>query len=503
MRFDELSLHPDIQKAILAMGFSELTPIQEQCWQPGIEGRDIAGVSQTGTGKTVAFLLPLLHDLLANPQEGIHALIVSPTRELCLQIAEEAERLCQFHETRVVAIYGGEDYNKQERRLAAKPSLIVATPGRLIDFMKQGKINTGDLRFLVLDEADRMLDMGFIRDVRYIMRHVPEAARTFLFSATLSYYIMRLAADFMHNPVEVRIESESVAVDKIDQQLLHLGRDEKEIYLVNQILALTDPRVIVFSNYKHAVERIVKQLHRYGIAATGLSSLLDQKKRLRLLKDFKLGHYQVLVATDVASRGLDVDDVTHVINFDLPQDAESYVHRIGRTARAGKSGCSISYCSEEDYENLPRIKRYIGQEIPAGEMNAAWFNKPGGSFQRFQDPHQGRPSPKEPSEKRQAAQEPRGRGPKSDRPATAEAGANQNKKKRRRNRRSGKDRTRDEQLVEVGATEERQASGPKGKRTRPAPARPADTSYRPKNYKTNSPKQSGLWQRVKGLFRKS
>ena len=386
MKFSELSIHPDLIRAAGEMGFESLTPIQEQCLEPGLNGRDIAGVSQTGTGKTVAFLLPILHSIFGEaPKDQTAALVVSPTRELCLQIAEEAERLCQFHPMTIAAIYGGEDYSKQERALAKHPALIVATPGRLIDYMKQRKIDVSALRYLVLDEADRMLDMGFIKDVRYIMRHVPESANTFLFSATLSYYIMRLAADFMNDPVEVRIESESVAVDKIAQNLLHLSRDEKDAYLLNQLLNLDNPRAIVFTNYKHAVTRIVRRLQKYGIAATGISSLLDQKKRVKLLKGFKTGHYSVLVATDVASRGLDVEDITHVFNYDLPQDAESYVHRIGRTARAGKSGISFAYCSEDDYENLPRIERYMEMKIPVAEIQVDWLKFPTGQFTAFFD----------------------------------------------------------------------------------------------------------------------
>ncbi|MCB1321128.1 MAG: DEAD/DEAH box helicase, partial [Leptospiraceae bacterium] len=233
-------------------------------------------------------------------------------------------------------------------------------------------------RYLVLDEADRMFDMGFIRDVRYIMRHVPTEAQCMLFSATLSYYVMRLASDFMKDPVEVRIESETVAVDKIDQHIVHLGREERDPYLVNLMREQENIRAIVFTNYKQAVRRISNVLRKYGIAAAGISSLLDQKKRIRLLKDFKLGRHSVLVATDVASRGLDVEDITHVFNYDLPQDSESYVHRIGRTARAGRSGTSISFCSESDYENLPRIEKYLERKIPVMEVRDELLQFPQG-----------------------------------------------------------------------------------------------------------------------------
>jgi ATP-dependent RNA helicase RhlB len=387
LKFSELAIHPDIIKACAEAGFETLTEIQEKCLIPATEGKDIAGISQTGTGKTVAFLLPMLDRILRDNLEGPAALIITPTRELCLQIAEEAQKLTRHSPVSVCAVYGGEGYKKQEEELARGPQIIAATPGRLIDYIKQGKIDLNKLHFLVLDEADRMFDMGFIRDIRYIMKKVPREAQTMLFSATLSYYVMRLASDFMQDPVEVRIESETVAVDKIEQQLVHLGKEEKMPYLINQVLAVPDIRGIVFTNLKVFVPTIVNQLRRFGIHATGLSSMLDQKKRVRLLKDFKLGKYSILVATDVASRGLDVDDISHVFNYDLPQDAESYVHRIGRTARAGKTGVSISYCSEMDYENLPRIEAYLTKTIPVVPVDPALLKFPVGDFKPFVDEH--------------------------------------------------------------------------------------------------------------------
>ncbi|MBL8021829.1 MAG: DEAD/DEAH box helicase [Leptospirales bacterium] len=383
MKFSELSIHPDILKACQEAGFETLTEIQEKSLIPATEGKDIAGISQTGTGKTVAFLLPILDKILKENLPGPAALIITPTRELCLQIAEEAARLTKHSPVTVCSVYGGEGYKRQEDELAQNPQIIAATPGRLIDYIKQGRIDLNKLHFLVLDEADRMFDMGFIRDIRYIMKRVPREAQTMLFSATLSYYVMRLASDFMQDPVEVRIESETVAVDKIDQWLLHLGKQEKMPYLINQILAVENIRAIVFTNLRVFVPNIVTALRKFGVHATGLSSMLDQKKRVRLLKDFKLGKYSVLVATDVASRGLDVDDITHVFNYDLPQDAESYVHRIGRTARAGKSGVSISYCSEMDYESLPRIESYLGKKIPVQTIDVALLEYPQGDFKPF------------------------------------------------------------------------------------------------------------------------
>ncbi len=387
MRFEELSVHPDLKKALSDQGLETLTQIQEDTIQPAQEGRDIVGISQTGTGKTIAFLLPVIDHIIKTREEGKSpaALILTPTREICLQIAEEVEKLLTHHSLNLATIYGGDSYDRQEKQLAAQPSVIVATPGRLIDYIKQNKFPTDSIHHLILDEADRMFDMGFIRDIRYIMKKLPEKSQTMLFSATMSYYVMRLAWDFMHDPVEVRTKAETIEVDKIDQHLFHLGREEKMPYLINLVLNAEQPRAIIFTNYKRKVLDITKKLHRYGVAATGLSSLLDQKKRVRLLKQFKLGKYSVLVATDVASRGLDVDDITHVFNFDLPQDSESYVHRIGRTARAGKTGVSYSFCSEDDFECLPRIEQLLRHKIPVGQVDPSYVKFPEGNYKPFRD----------------------------------------------------------------------------------------------------------------------
>jgi len=384
MKFTDLDLHPDLQTSLARAGFVDLTPIQADSIGPVLAGQDVVGVAQTGTGKTLAFLVPIIQKIYAEKPTPPVALIITPTRELCLQIAEEAMRLLP-ESGQVATIYGGEGYGKQEDALARNPSLIVATPGRLIDFLKQKKLTTEHLGFLILDEADRMFDMGFLRDVRFIMRHLPADVRVMLFSATMSYYVMRLASDYLKNPVEVRVASDTVAVEAIEQSLLHLGREEKLNYLINQILAADVKRGIVFTNLKNLVPRLVNALRRYGIAATGISSRLEQNKRIQLLKRFKLGKYSILVATDVASRGLDIDDVTHVFNYDLPQDSESYVHRIGRTARAGKTGASISYCSELDYENLPRIERLLKIKIPVGEIDPEFLRPPVGDFTPFDD----------------------------------------------------------------------------------------------------------------------
>lgn len=394
MRFEDLNVHQDLKQALADQGLETLTQIQEDTIIPGQEGRDVVGISQTGTGKTIAFLLPVIDSIIKAREQGEDraALILTPTREICLQIAEEVEKLLTHHDLNLATIFGGDSYDRQEKQLAASPSVIVATPGRLIDYIKQNKFPCDRIHHLILDEADRMFDMGFIRDIRYIMKKLPEKSQTMLFSATMSYYVMRLAWDFMHDPVEVRTKAETIEVDKIDQHLFHLGKEEKLPYLVNLILKAEQPRAIVFTNYKHRVTDITRKLHKFGVAATGLSSLLDQKKRVRLLKQFKLGKYSVLVATDVASRGLDVDDITHVFNYDLPQDSESYVHRIGRTARAGKSGISYSFCSEEDYECLPRIEQLLRHKIPVSPVEGEFVTFPQGDFTPFRDAEHPGPS---------------------------------------------------------------------------------------------------------------
>lgn len=376
MTFLDLGLEPELQSSINKLGFNTPTPIQVECFAPGSTGRNLVGISQTGTGKTLAFLLPILNKIYKEKIDTTHSLILAPTRELCVQISEELQRLSKKNSIRIATVYGGEGYNRQEKELALNPHFIVATPGRLIDFMKQGRIPTQSIQSLVLDEADRMFDMGFIRDIRYVMRQIPKGAQVMLFTATMSYYILRLINDFMDDPVHIQIDTDQVEVEKIQQSLYHLSIDEKMPYLVNLIRSVPNIKAIVFTNSRHRVQEIAKTLCHYGVPATGISSLLDQKKRIHLLKSFKLGKYTVLVATDVASRGLDIDDVTHVYNFDLPQDAESYVHRIGRTARAGKEGIAVSFCSEVDYDCLPRIEILISHKIPVEMVDPNSFDYP-------------------------------------------------------------------------------------------------------------------------------
>lgn len=445
MTFRDLGLEPRLLESIDRLGFETPTPIQVQCFPPADAKKNIVGIAQTGTGKTLAFLLPIVNRIYRDGIDDPNCVILAPTRELCVQISEELERLTQSQSIRIATIYGGEGYNRQERELAANPHIIVATPGRLIDFMKQGKVPLKTVGVLVLDEADRMFDMGFIRDIRYVMRHIPEGSQVMLFTATMSYYVLRLVADFMGEPEQIKIDTDRVEVEKIDQQLYHLGLVEKMPYLVNTIRNTEGIKAIVFTNSRHRVQDIARVLCKYGIHATGISSLLDQKKRIHLLKSFKTGKYNVLVATDVASRGLDIDDITHVFNYDLPLDAESYVHRIGRTARAGKEGTAISFCSEMDYECLPRIEVLLEHKIPTKTMDPQLLTFPP-------------PSPIHIPEEDRLHDATQRRDHERERPAAGDGSA---KKKRRNRKRSGdrNDNSQPEAAAARPAQGERPARG--------------------------------------------
>lgn len=378
MQFEQLNIHADLKKIIRARGFTELTPIQEKSLPYILDGRDLTGLAQTGTGKTLCFLLPVIHYLLTEPHhEGHCAMILAPTRELVLQIYEEAEKLLKGSKHKVASIIGGVSYKEQERDLQQKAAILVATPGRLIDHIRSGRIDLSTLKYFVLDEADRMFDMGFIKDISYVMKLCPKNKQTLLFSATMSYYVMRIASDYLDDAIQVRIEPEKITTDNVEQFILHLGRDEKMPYLIHMIQKETTEGLgIIFTNLKAMVPEIVFQLRKYGITATGISSSLEQKKRVRLLKQFKLGKFQYMVATDVASRGLDVDDINYVYNYDLPEDTESYVHRIGRTARAGRTGKAFSFCSEKDYTELEKIQNLLKMKLDIKEIKEEYLEFP-------------------------------------------------------------------------------------------------------------------------------
>lgn len=441
MKFEELNLEPNLQKAIEKAGFVELTPIQEKAIPHGIEGKDITGLAQTGTGKTVAFLVPIIHNVLTKGIKGVSTLILAPTRELVIQISEEAEKLLKYTDTRVVPIIGGTDYKSQNRDLEGLNGLIVATPGRLIDLARGGTADLEQVEFFVLDEADRMLDMGFINDIRWLLHKCKNRKQTLLFSATLSVEVMRLAYRFMNEPVEIQINPDKLITERIDQKLVHLGREEKLPYMVNTILdSEVDGQGIIFTNFKANIPRIVHTLRKYGIPVTGISSDLDQKKRLRLMRDFKSGRFKYMVATDVASRGIDVENIGLVFNFDLPQDTENYVHRIGRTARAGRLGKAVSFCSETDYNELEKIERYLRQKIEVTPVEEELLDFPKGEFEPFVAGDAYDQGPKERHQRN--GKQPQSRDGRGNRKQGDRNGSFQNDN-RDRGPRDGKDRNRD------------------------------------------------------------
>lgn len=371
MKFTELNLPEVVQSGICDADFETLTPVQEKSIPLALAGRDVAAQAQTGTGKTAAFLVSLFCRLLASEKDTSNnprALVMAPTRELVVQICKDAELLGRHTGLKVQPIFGGVDYEKQRQALRSGVDIIVATPGRLIDYFKQKVFSMNRVEALVIDEADRMFDMGFIKDLRYILRKLPpfEKRQTMLFSATLSPQVMELAYEFMNLAVKVEIAPDQVAADGIDQIIYHVSRREKFALLLGLLKRETNvERVMLFINTKAEGERLNALLQANDIASAILSGDIPQKKRMRILDQFKLGSLTHLVATDVASRGIHVDGVTHVVNYDLPQDREDYVHRIGRTARAGAVGRAISFADEETVYVLDEIEDYVGFKIPS------------------------------------------------------------------------------------------------------------------------------------------
>ena len=381
LRFDALPLHPTLLSGLSRMGFSHCTPIQAECLPKALRGEDLAGQAQTGTGKSAAFLLATMNHLLQQPRkEGSdagspRAIMLAPTRELAIQILKDAEGIGADTGLRLSVCYGGAGYEQQREQLQTGVDILIGTPGRLIDFLKQGTYHLKDIEVLVLDEADRMFDLGFIDDIRYLLRRMPKAAlrKNYLFSATLSHRVLELAYEHMNNPQKVEIEPEQVTADRVRQTLIHVANDEKLPLLVGWLRHHEPFRTIVFVNTKRAAEDIERTLVANGFTAATLSGDVAQTKRLRLLEDFKQGKLPVLVATDVAARGLHIPSVSHVINFDLPQDAADYVHRIGRTARAGEAGDAVSLCCETWVYSLPAIEAYIGSRLPVQALDESWL----------------------------------------------------------------------------------------------------------------------------------
>jgi ATP-dependent RNA helicase RhlB len=371
--FQSFGLAPLVMEGIRDAGFTVCTPIQAQTLPIALAGKDVAGQAQTGTGKTAAFLVALYQSLLTRPpaptrsKTSVRALIVAPTRELAVQIHHDGELLGRHTGLKQAVVYGGVDYEKQRRQLEEGVDVLIGTPGRLIDYFKQHVFDLRHAQALVLDEADRMFDLGFIADIRYLMRRLPppEKRQSMLFSATLSHRVLELAYEHMNNPELVRIEPDKMTVDRVRQMMYYPAMEEKVPLLVALLRQYEARRTMIFVNTKRAAERLESTLNANGFHAQALSGDVPQNKRLRFLRDFHNGDLAVLIATDVASRGLHIPDVSHVFNFDLPQDAADYVHRIGRTARAGAEGDAISFACEEYAVSLPEIEDYLGHKIPS------------------------------------------------------------------------------------------------------------------------------------------
>ena len=385
MSFRAFALPDTVQQGIDAAGFTVCTPIQEQVLPLALAGKDVAGQAQTGTGKTAIFLITIFTRLLRQrppelPDPAPRALVIAPTRELVVQILHDAEQLGRFTSLSMQAVYGGIDYRKQRERLREGCDILIGTPGRLIDYFKQHVYTLRRVEALVIDEADRMFDMGFIADLRFMLRRLPpyQKRQSMLFSATLSYAVMELAYEHMNDPIKVSATPEQVTAANVEHVLYHVGSREKLPLLLGLFRREPPVRVLIFVNTKRAGEWLARRLTDNGYKAEAITGDLEQRTRLRLVREFKAGDLPILVATDVASRGLHIEDVTHVINYDLPQDAENYVHRVGRTARCGASGKAVSLACEEYVESLQGIEEFAGFKIPVEEAPDQLFVHPVG-----------------------------------------------------------------------------------------------------------------------------
>lgn len=362
MKFTELNLKPEILKAIRRAGFEEATPIQEKTIPLVLEGKDVIGQAQTGTGKTAAFGLPVLQTI--DPKEkSIQALIIEPTRELAIQTQEELFRLGRDEKAKVQVVYGGADIRRQIRSLKQAPAILVGTPGRLLDHLKRGTIDLSNVKTIVLDEADEMLDMGFIQDIESILKYASNDHQTLLFSATMPKPIMRISEKFMKDPEVVQIKSKELTANLIDQYFVRTKENEKFDILCRLIDVQNPDLAVVFGRTKRRVDELTRGLQARGYNAAGIHGDLSQGRRMNVLKRFKNGKLDILVATDVAARGLDISGVSHVYNYDIPQDPDSYVHRIGRTGRAGKNGISVTFVTPNELGYMRTIEQLTRKKM--------------------------------------------------------------------------------------------------------------------------------------------
>ncbi|GAA0589068.1 DEAD/DEAH box helicase [Caenispirillum bisanense] len=371
--FTDLGLAEPLLKALADDGYETPTPIQAQAIPLLLQGRDVLGIAQTGTGKTAAFSLPLLQRLEASKRragpKGCRALILTPTRELAVQINESIKSYGRYMRFRAACIFGGVGMNPQIRALSGGVDILIATPGRLIDLMNQGFVRFDSVEAFILDEADRMLDMGFVRDVRKVVDRLPTDRSTLLFSATMPSGVRELADGLLREPVKVEVTPPATTAERIEQRVMFVRRDDKRHLLTHLMDSHSIERVLVFTRTKHGADRLVRQLELDGVDAAAIHGNKSQNARQAALKDFKNGRVKALVATDIAARGIDIDGLTHVINYELPNEPESYVHRIGRTARAGAEGIAFSFCDTDELSYLRDIERAIRQPVPSDEAH--------------------------------------------------------------------------------------------------------------------------------------
>jgi len=373
MPFSTLGLDQRLLKSVSAMGYERPTPIQEQAIPPALEGRDIVGCAQTGTGKTAAFILPSLQR--TRDRKGLRTLVVTPTRELAAQIHDVARDCSRHTGQKATAVYGGVGYTPQVTALRRGVNLLVATPGRLLDLQNRGDVDLSQVEILVLDEADRMLDMGFWPDVRRIMAHLSPQRQTLLFSATLSRDVLKISDKTLTKPVQIEVTPSATPVEAIEQTVYPVNGQQKSELLIRLLEKNQLDRVLVFTRTKHRADKVCRHLERSQIRGAAIHSNRSQTQRKRALDGFKKGTYRVLVATDIVSRGIDVDAISHVINYDLPVNAQDYVHRIGRTARAGASGSALSFMAAEESKGLRDIERLIGTTIPCEDVEDFAYQK--------------------------------------------------------------------------------------------------------------------------------
>ncbi|MCF8466951.1 MAG: DEAD/DEAH box helicase [Sneathiella sp.] len=370
-KFTDLGLNASVLRAVLEGGYEDMTPIQKQAIPVVLDGKDLIGVAQTGTGKTAAFSLPLIQKLLTGEgkraPKGARALILAPTRELAIQIAENIQAYAKYLHLRTTLVYGGASPKPQIKAMAPGVDILIATPGRLLDLMNQKFINLSQVEYLVLDEADRMLDMGFIRDIQKIIAQLPKSRQTLLFSATMPTTVLKLANSILNNPHRIDVAPAATTAEKVDQHVLLVPKGRKRELLAHVLKDESLSRVLIFTRTKHGANKVAKQLDQLGISSGAIHGNKSQNARQKALNDFRTGETRTLVATDVAARGIDVDGVTHVINFEIPNEPESYVHRIGRTARAGAAGASLSFCDHDERGFLRDIEKTIRQQVPVLE----------------------------------------------------------------------------------------------------------------------------------------